>query len=684
MKFLTQVILWGILTVVSTSNNYSQSITVNLRNYSSYCAGSVIDVPVTLTGNFGNNNVFRLKLFKHYSGIPDTTIIIQATNNVSPLRFQLPKLYVDYQYSSNTTFSLSIESTNPVTTSNNIYVIAKNLPQIKLLIPVNDPYFYSVHQKDEYMNLKSVKYLAYFAYPGIEDGSTQFKLNDSTTHWANTSLLINPTNTFTYSISRVWNSCGTGRVLGENSTIVKVNPFKIKNASVVPSVICDDRKVRIKFDYVGVFNSNNQFFIDLSNKAGDTVTTLTTVKEDSSNVYATLPDGLNADTYRVRVRATSPDAATNYYEINILPKPSIEIQWFKPYPEPIADNYPIPVKISVLNTLEPIFLRFSDGSVIHKFGAFGGSRSGYDADIKINLRSNFLYKIDSIVTKCGILKNIPINGEKSWNLKTDFKIESLPKHEYCEGEQIKSKIKSNYIFGQNNIFTFNLYDPYKTLLRSVSLTMHGDSLSAILPDAQYLQSQTSGFTFTVTASNPQVTSTYNNDDFIIHRKPSFNLYYPSTNLTTPNYVSIEGVATGIAPLYLTMNNGIADIDYKLLNSNSDFGRNARTQQFALKSKNYVIKKIQNICGNTVINPNQIHTVTISQPFQKYMYFTNINDLSNLCEGSSYEVKIDTIGQFSTNNQFIITFMPMELVQMLNSVEEITVQFKLRFPIIYHL
>lgn len=657
MKSVLRLLYVALFFFFTSTVASSQSITINLNNYISYCAGSTIDVPVTLTGNFGNNNVYKLKLLKHYYGIPDTTIIVESINKAFPLRFQIPKLYVDYQYASNTIFSISIESTSPITVSNSIYAIIQNLPQIKLLVPVNNSYWYSVYEKDEYMNPKAVKYLAYSAYPGIEDGSTKFKLNDSTTHWANSSLLINPSNTFTYSVARVWNTCGTGKILGQNSVIVKVNPFKIKNASVVPNVICEDKKVRIKFDYVGKFNPDNRFLIDLSNKAGDTITTLSTIKEDSSNVYATLPDGLNVDNYRVRVRGTSPDAATNYYEISILPNPSVEILWFKPYPEPIDNNYPIPLRINVLNTLEPIYLRFSDGSIIKHFEGFGGSRNGYSADIKLNLKSNFLYKIDSIVTKCGILRNIPILGEKSWNLKTDFNIETLPKHEYCEGEQIKLKIKSTYLFGQNNIFTFNLYDPYKTLLISVPITVMGDSLWATIPDTQYLQGQTSGFTFTISASNPQVTSTYNNDNFIIHRKPSFNLYYPSTTLTTPNYVGIAGLVTGIAPLYLTLNDGISDKDYKLLNSNSDFGRDAYLQLFAIKPINYSIKNIKNICGNTVINPKQIHSVTISQPFQKYMYFTNNNDLLNMCERATYDIKFDTIGQFSANNQFIVTFKP---------------------------
>lgn len=655
MKSLLQITLLIAFALFSSINVQGQSITVNLSNYPSYCAGSIIDVPVTLSGNFGSNNVFKLKLkTKNYGGSPDSTFYVQASNSVSPLKFQLPKLYSKSTSSGIYTYDLSVEATNPIILSNIVIVQMNFLPQVQLLVALNSQGY--TFPRDEYMNPNVGKRISVNIFAGVDDNSFRFKLNDSLTYSG--FIFVNPPATFTYSIAKVWNSCGIGRILGSNVETVKVNPFKIKIATVLPTNVCEDKKVKIKFDYVGSFNSNNQFLMDLTNAKGDTLTTLTTITEDSTNIYAILPNSLSANFYRVRVRATSPEAASSYFQIKVLPKPRIEFVWIPPYPEPIAYNYPMQLRLNLYGTnfgvVKPTFIKFSDGTSTKNFGYFTGVNSGYLSDVYFDLKPNLYYKIDSLVTTCGVLRDYTVTGERSWNVKDDFYIHPLPKRVYCEGEQIKFKIKSNFAFGQNNNFTINFYDTYRILIITLPVSVVGDSLVATVP-ILIGNGFNSGLTFTITSTQPQMTSAFNWDYFTINKKPEFRLLSSSTTTLAPALISIQGFAKGINPLTLIVNNGVEDKIYKFNNySQGNEERIGSINIFASKSQNIFIKKIENICGNSTFSPPINHSIIVTNPYPNYMVFTNSNELNNLCLGNSYLAKFDTIGRFTANNIFIIT------------------------------
>ena len=646
----TTLFLSSIIFILRFSHSvYSQSITVNITNYPSFCYGKTIEIPVTLTGSWGTNNVFNLKLTRSIYGKPDTTVIVSALNQTSPLRFQLPQIYAFERTGYNALHTLKIEATNPSISSNSVYSYFKYLPQIDLKIPMNSSYYDPyLNSPDEYINPGLTKYLLTYIYPGIDDNSTQFRLNNGLIFSNSAVAWVTPTSTYTYKINEVWNSCGTGRIIGNNSVTVRVNPFKIKNASVVPSIICQDKKIRIKFDYVGKFNAINQFLIDLSNETGDTVRTLTTTIEDSTNVYATLPENLKVGMSRVRVRATSPDAASSYYSIRTTASPKIDLQWFRPYPEPIAFNYPLSLRVNITSDSRPLLVKFSDGTIVKDF------RGSSLADITLKAKPDFLYKVDSLVTECGVIKNVSVTGERTWDVKTDFYVEPLPKLEYCEGETLKFKMKSDYIFGQNNAFTFTLFDGFNTQLYSTSAAVTGDSLSVILPSFSIFQSQNSSLYFKISASNPTVISSKTVEYITIRRKPSFRFSDASQTVSTPAYVSIGTLRRGISPMTIKVQQGTSNKTYKFSGTSNDFfEQDTYISTSALKTQNFSVSEATNVCGTTTYSPPLTHTINVTNPYQKYMYFTNIEEFSTMCLGGSYVVKFDTVGQFSNNNVFIV-------------------------------
>jgi hypothetical protein len=658
MKYVLYIfgLLW-LLAISLTAN--SQSITLLSNNYLSYCAGSIIEIPVNLSGTWDGSNTFRLKLTTtyHESRRADTTFYVQAINNQSPLRFQLPALYNNDDWSSQSqAFTITVQSSNPIINSNSKYTTINKLPFIKLLYAMDGTVGI---QYNEYKNADVSKMIKTILATGSDDNTCRFKLNDSTT-LSSGIFTVNPVSTTTYNVVRVWNGCGVGKVLGNNSITVKANPFRIKNASVIPKEICENKKIRIKFDYEGRFNSTNRFYIDLCNRTGDTVRALTTFTEDSSNVFADIPSNIPSGTYAVRVRGTSPDIATGYSEIIIQPKPIIDIGGYynqQSYPY----NYPLQIRADFYGgSIKPLLIRFTDGTTGKNWGSYTGgvAGSGYITDLVLNLNPNKYYTIDSLSTTCGVLKDYTVLGAKTFNIIEDFYIEPLPKNVYCEGEKIKFKIKSDYLFTSNNSFTLNIYSS-NILVISVPALVVGDSLEATLPTGNQLSSfGYEGFNLSLSSSLPQKTSTRTWDYFSIKRKPDFTLSSTNTTLTNPGIVSIDGLVSGNKSFTTTINNGIRDIEYSCLpqyydNDTYISQRYSAIRVFAEKSQTFSIKNISNSCGTKTFTTPLAYAVAVSNPVAKYIYFTNIEKLQTISRDRSFVVKFDTSGPFLSNDVFTV-------------------------------
>jgi hypothetical protein len=636
-------------------NINSQSITLLSNNYSSYCAGSTIEIPVNLSGAWNSNNVFRLKLNNNFSVSyrSDTTFYVQAENNQSPLRFKLPALYNnDGYYPQSQDFTIVIQSTNPMVNSNSHTITLKKLPSIKLLGAIDGTVGI---QFNEYRNPDVPKMIKTFFSTGTDDNTCRFKLNDSTLVSGGI-FNVSPTSNYTYSVVRIWNSCGIGRVLGNNAIIVKVNPFRIKNASVIPNEICENRKIRIKFDYEGKFNPNNQFLVDLCNRTGDTVRVLNTFTEDSTNVYADIPSNISAGTYAVRVRGTSPDMASRYYEITIQPKPILEISGYANQ-EPYPIDFPLSIRVKFDGgTISPIYIRLSDGSAARSWG--GAAGTGYLSDITVNLKPNKFYTIDSVFTSCGVIKDYTVIGAKTFNVLEDFYIQPLPKQEYCEGEKIRFKIKSDYIFAGNNNFTLNLYS-LSNLIMALPVTVVGDSLEAILPSTAQLSPYSyENFSLTLSSSSPQKTSLKTWENIILKRKPDFGFINTTSTLSTPGLDYMYGMVSGNKTFKATINDGVVDKEYVCYpeyNENHIYSSSRRSfiKVFVAKTQTFFLKSITNVCGTKTFPLPLTYTTVVSSSPSKYIKFTNLEKLQSISRDKAWVVNFDTIGTFSNNEQFIV-------------------------------
>ena len=75
----------------------SQSITILSNDYLSYCAGSIIEIPVNLNGTWDVSNNFKLKLTTTYreSRRTDTTFYVQALNNQDRKSTRLNSSHLD-------------------------------------------------------------------------------------------------------------------------------------------------------------------------------------------------------------------------------------------------------------------------------------------------------------------------------------------------------------------------------------------------------------------------------------------------------------------------------------------------------------------------------------------------------------------------------------------------------------
>jgi hypothetical protein len=264
--------------------------TLALSNFTTteICAGQTITVAFTTTGDFNPSNTFAVQL-SDSSGTQFKTL---ASGNAKTLTFTIPATTPGHPG-----YRLRIVASSPATTSPLSPAFrVKPLPTALLsgtqTIRSGQPATLSV------------------ALTG--QGPWSFRLSDSTLVTGTTQnphpVVVNPTQTTTYTLTSVSNACGTGTSQGNAVVTVKDSTvaFGIALNSLGSSVFCAGQTISLGYTLSGTPASGTTYRLQLSDAKGENFTTFST-DTTLNPLSAVLPGELAAGTgYRFRVVALVP------------------------------------------------------------------------------------------------------------------------------------------------------------------------------------------------------------------------------------------------------------------------------------------------------------------------------------------------------------------------------------------
>ncbi|GAB2767434.1 hypothetical protein GCM10027275_07230 [Rhabdobacter roseus] len=150
----------------------------------------------------------------------------------------------------------------------------------------------------------------------------QYRLSDGTTgtfHGASAEpvVRVSPTQTTTYTLTSVTNSCGEGRVSGRAT--VEVNPPSERAITTTKvdfratASFCPGDTVVVHYTQRGTFSAGNALTVQLSDTSGRSFRSIATLGS-TSPLRAVIPSDLSSgQVYRLRVAASDPNTASGAY-----------------------------------------------------------------------------------------------------------------------------------------------------------------------------------------------------------------------------------------------------------------------------------------------------------------------------------------------------------------------------------
>jgi hypothetical protein len=156
----------------------------------------------------------------------------------------------------------------------------------------------------------------------------QYQLSNglSGTARKDTTLVVSPKITTTYTVQRVSNACGVGQA-GTSAT-VNVQLPALETLAFSPASYCGGSTLKVGIRKVGRFATGTNFKLQMAKSGADTLTyaDLPVVAVGTDEIVGTLPTGASPADYRVRAVATHPSFVINGSAsptpLTILPPPT--------------------------------------------------------------------------------------------------------------------------------------------------------------------------------------------------------------------------------------------------------------------------------------------------------------------------------------------------------------------------
>ena len=615
----------------------AQSINIfSAESANNYCAGSLLSIRYTTSGTFKAGNKFRIQLRPSNGNVWQDFATDEVISGTLTIKLPTPSSTNGAYY------YYKIVSSDPAVESSSYGMNVNDVPNLQVTgIAPNSPT--TVNPFDAVLLNNSL-------ISGVLPFTITF--SDSSVVQVNGlyEVRLYPEKSGVYSLSKISNLCGVGKVTGSVNVTVNSVPLKIVNTP--GSYLCSDAIYTMTYSSSATFEKDNKFKVrirkDLQDKEYYDVDA--TVVQNGVISYK-ITDNVPVGTYQggLQLISSNPAAMSPLQQqyMEVAAKPNVEV-----ISASTTINYGQKVNVQLSYAGRgPFNVLLNDGKRI----TFDGY---YTQNIDIYPEKNTQYFVESFSAACGsgVGKN-----KMAITVKPGVRIDSIPNTRYCTDAKVKVRVKANYALNTN--------DKYGIRMKSGSGNTTTIDVNAVLVDGSFLEFvvpagvedkvgvRTVGLavlvngvenTYTTEISTNQ---SYSNALKILEKPRAYlNDYFPQT-FTKPSvsnlYLNIRGGGSIITEL--------SDGNKYVYNELFNYGGYSypSVEVFTQKTTTYSLKSVSNECGVGTITSNTTQNVNITTSQTNFVYLksSNLINKPSYCVGEKIKFDIASEGTFDTGNEW---------------------------------
>lgn len=465
-------------------------------------------------------------------------------------------------------------------------------------------------------------------------------------------LTLRVNNSGLFKISSITNSCGITKINSNDRKNIIINSPNSQNISLkkIPNLsYCVGSKVQIDFSTSGVFDSNNEFSIELVSQTNSIITVLGKTK--SSGMEITLPVTAEANNYRIQVVSSNPVVVSNFSNVFLQTVPTL--------------TYSVISFLSNNNISTPLV----GEKYMESYTFLGGGLYEFETANGIIQKTGNILQKDSYLSKIDILKEKDLFGVKS----------------------VKNSCGTGKVFVTNNFvkphpYRLSLNYAGSTLCQSSSVSLVVGRTGNIPANLSYsvqvakindttfttLQKNVTSPIATFTLPSSYQSGSYkfrvvSEDGLNIKSNLSIRNYVllPASTLTTVDAKTETTVEGEIQSTFLLFNNsesgGITNyvlstdknqkIPYSFFSSSNKVSFEVKPKQTTV----YTLRTVTNVCGYGS-GSGSVKVIVKSNIRGTFNSIKNPN-LSTFCVGDEVSMNLTSQGTFEPDNKFKVSVVP---------------------------
>ncbi|MDQ1089961.1 T9SS type A sorting domain-containing protein [Siphonobacter sp. SORGH_AS_1065] len=358
------------------------SLSLNALSTYEICQGNTLKVGYSILGDYESSNHFVLSLIDIHTR--KAIRLDSAASGSSPFTLSISHNFTPGIY------TLEISSTHPVIRASTIIYI-QAIPDYRLVGSTT----INAGQSATLQFLSPVQTGELVSYT-LSDNSAGLFYSSSTY------AFVKPSQTTTYTIKEISNSCGKGRGMG--SATVIVNPATERSISVVNAAnaynygqICSGDTLYISYTTSGSFSANNRFSVQMSDSTGTNFKTVNAISWGNQQFKVPIAENFpKASAYRVMVVASDPNtsSAASPIPLAVYSKPTARLLSQTAYALP-GQRLSVPIELTGDPTWYVVLK--------NEFSSLSFNLQLPVDTLKFDREGeSMVYKLSSVVNNCGL------------------------------------------------------------------------------------------------------------------------------------------------------------------------------------------------------------------------------------------------------------------------------------------
>lgn len=581
------------------------------------CVGTNAKVYFKATGNFNNDNDFKVELTSYQSSVP----IVLGTGKTSPIDIKIPE---NLPIEDNNFYFIKVVASNPSLKTDGARIYINKKPSVK--ISVRDDISNSI------LTNKEIQFYL-DEYEGLSS-SNILTFSDGSTYSGDKRIYKSFSETTTFSLVSIKNECGINTDVKKSFTI-KVYPFKTTVDRHYRSTNCANKLLLYPYTVEGNMPVGTIFNLQIASKKDSIFKNVVTETTDNP-IRFKLPSNTSDGQYFIRL--VSNDKYYSSWQYLILDKsPSIELT---------GKDGLSQVTIDGGNATDLVY-QLKSGSE-----GFTNTVDNYNQSYPFTVtKNNFIQKIYPTKTTTYTLK-LSANGLCGYGtvagsvkvvVNPSVKLNSLDSYTLCPEKDILLNYSTFGEFADDNIFKFSLVDDKSNKIEIGQINKLQGTLKLKMPKTF----ASSTYKMEVSSTNP-VTSKELVSYLGVSNLPdvtlSGNTIINQGQITYINLINNVGIANSNSNLKFTLSDNIE----RTIN-----GGDKKSSIFVNPNQTttYTLKSASNICGIGKISGSA--TVIVNPASDKIINTGLQNNASYLCLGATQELLFTYQGSFSANNKFSV-------------------------------